>query len=446
MKIEIKSKYLVFPVNKRLPEKRLVLRCGEKCVFDSHLRLDGKSPDGYAYVDVSDFSGKTLDVFSGPDMLIKYNTSDQPEKAYDFMRPKIHYSPKFGKLAQPLSLFRKEGVYSLSYNSDEYRAPDNNAVSTVQSRDLLSWNEAKPKINFSADEIRGTLCTSLKEYVYAEHTEGCTYAVMKHNGYSEPETVCKVRLPGENGDAQLLCMNVDGEENKSVWILYGAHGNYAVGNFCGGTFHTLGDAERLDYGTSCLGAAVIYDKEKNRYIRVACDDSASRFNGFCGQLLIPNELSVVKNGAEYFLCAKPIAELDKLCGEKNVYENVNVADGQTVCFKLCESAYKIVICGKKGVGKIDFKLFGIDFSINSESGFFEKGLKYAPLSSETDTFEVTVICDSSSLEVFLDGGKRCMAFCEDFCDYNTPSLCISADGDNIVISRLEIKKLSAVYR
>ena len=76
MKIEIKNNYLVFPVNKRLPEKRLVLRCGEKCVFDSHLRLDGKSPDGYAYVDVSDFLGKTLDVFSKPDMLIKYNTSD----------------------------------------------------------------------------------------------------------------------------------------------------------------------------------------------------------------------------------------------------------------------------------------------------------------------------------------------------------------------------------
>ena len=132
---------------------------------------------------------------------------------------------------------------------------------------------------------------------------------------------------------------------------------------------------------------------------------------------------------------------------KNVYENLNLnlKSGQGVSIKLCESAYNIVICGKKGGGKLDFKLFGLDFSINCADGFFEKGLKYAPLSSETDTFEVTVICDSSSLEVFLDGGKRCMAFCEDFCDYNTPSLCISADGDNIAISRLEIKKLSAVY-
>ena len=360
------------------------------------------------------------------------------------MRPKIHYSPKFGKLAQPLSLFCKDGVYSLSYNSDEYRAPDNNAVSTVQSRDFLSWNESKPKMNFSAGEIRGTLCMSLKEYVYAEHTEGCTYAIMKHNGYSEPETVCKVRLPGENGGAQLFCMNVSGEENKSVWILYGAHGNYAVGNFCGGTFHTLGDAGRLDYGTSCLGADVIYDKEKNRYIRVACDNSASHFNGFCGQLLVPNELTAVKNGGEYLLCAKPIGELDGLCEQKNVYENLNVkSDG--VSFKLCESAYKIVICGKKGGGKLNFKLFGIDFCINCKNGFFEKDLKYAPLSSESDTFEVTVICDSSSLEVFLDGGKRCMAFCEQFCDYNTPSLCISADGENTVISQLEIHRLSSVY-
>lgn len=191
MKIEIKNNYLVFPVNKRLPEKRLVLKYGEKCVFDSHLRLDGRSPDGYAYVDVSDFQGKTLDVFSKPDMLIKYNTSDHPEKAYDFMRPKIHYSPKFGKLAQPLSLFCKDGVYSLSYNSDEYRAPDNNAVSTVQSRDFLSWNESKPKMNFSAGEIRGTLCTSLKEYVYAEHTEDCTYAVMKHNDIPNPKRCAK---------------------------------------------------------------------------------------------------------------------------------------------------------------------------------------------------------------------------------------------------------------
>ena len=447
MKIEIKSNYLVFPVNKRLPEKRLVLMCEEKCVFDSLLRLDGKSPDGYAYIDVSLFAGKTVEAFAEPDMLIKYESSDAPECAYDFMRPKIHYSPRFGKLAQPLSFWCKDDVYSLSYNSDKYSLSDTDAVSTVQSRNLLLWNESKAPVSGRAVGIRGQLCPALKEYVYAEHIEDCTYAIMKHNGYSEPETFCKVRLPGENCGAQLFCMNVSGEEKKSVWILYGAHGNYAVGNFLGGTFHISGDVGRLDYGTSCLGASVIYDRERCRYVRVACDNCASDFNGFCGQLLIPNELSVVKKDGEYLLCAKPIAELDDLCADKSVYENVDVKQGHAVSFKLGESAYKIVIQGKRtGVGKLNFKLFGMDFCINHTNGFFEKGLKYAPVSSESEMFEVTLICDSSSLEVFLDGGRRCMAFCEQFCDYNTPSLCVSASDADCVISRLEIQRLSTVYR
>lgn len=447
MKIEIKSKYLVFPVNKRLPEKRLVLKCGEDCVFDSRLRLDGKSPDGYAYVDVSMLEGKTVEAFSEPEMLIKYETCDAPERAYDFMRPKIHYSPKFGKLAEPLSFSYKDGVYGLSYNSDEYSLSDTAAVSTVQSRNLLLWTDGRQEIKNRTAGIRGQLCQSLKEYVYAEYKEDCTYALMKHNGYSEPEIVCKVRLPGENGEAQLFSMNVVGEEKKSVWVLYGAHGNYVVGNFCGGTFQTLGDAGRLDYGTSCIGAAVIYDRETDRYVRVVCDNNASDFNGFCGQLLIPNELSLVKKDGEYRLCAKPIAELDGLCEDKSVYENVEVRDGHTVSFELCESAYKIVIGGTaNGGGKLNFKLFGLDFCINCQNGFFEKDLRYAPVSSDSESFEITLICDSSSLEVFLDGGKICMAFCERFCDYNTPSLCVSASDADCVISRLEIQKLSSLYR
>ena len=74
---EIKNKYLIFPVNSLGTVKKMVFRIGGEVVYQLDIKLDNIAPDFYAYIDVSRFSGKTLDVSINPEMQIIFRVADE---------------------------------------------------------------------------------------------------------------------------------------------------------------------------------------------------------------------------------------------------------------------------------------------------------------------------------------------------------------------------------
>ena len=97
MKIQISKRYLIFPVNVLASKKKINFLDGEKSVYELMVSLDNISPDFSAYVDVSRFIGKTLELTIDPVMEVKYEESDEMniEGLYNEpLRPQVHFTTK----------------------------------------------------------------------------------------------------------------------------------------------------------------------------------------------------------------------------------------------------------------------------------------------------------------------------------------------------------------
>ena len=90
MKIKIKNKFLVFPVNQRMTKKRIYINDGVNPAYALNIKLDNLNPDFYAYVNVERFKGKTVDVYSDNNFEIKYTKYTDDNK--------INISTMYGSL------------------------------------------------------------------------------------------------------------------------------------------------------------------------------------------------------------------------------------------------------------------------------------------------------------------------------------------------------------
>lgn len=145
MKVEIKSKYLVFPANGQALSKKLCLRAGEDCVYALNIRLDNINPDFQAYVDVSRFLGMELELSVEPEMEIRFRQSecmDIPDVYQEALRPQVHFSPKNGWNNDPNGLVYLNGEYHMFFQYNPCGAYwENMHWGHAVSRDLIHWEE-----------------------------------------------------------------------------------------------------------------------------------------------------------------------------------------------------------------------------------------------------------------------------------------------------------------
>ena len=147
MKIQIKHKYLIFPVNTYASQKHLILSGDSDINYEINIRLDNISPNFDAYIDVSRFIGQELSISSEPQMDIRFkeaDTMDIPGIYDEAYRPQIHFTTKNGWINDPNGLIYIDGKYHLFYQHNPCDVHWGNmhwghAIST----DMLHWEEQK---------------------------------------------------------------------------------------------------------------------------------------------------------------------------------------------------------------------------------------------------------------------------------------------------------------
>ncbi len=145
MQIEVKHKYLIFPVNTLSSYKKMMISCDKKLEYTLDIRLDHLSPDFYAYIDVSQYMGKILSVSVDPEMEFSFEESDTmniPSLYQEPYRPQVHFTTKNGWINDPNGLVYINGQYHMFYQHNPCENKWNNmhwghAVST----DLIHWEE-----------------------------------------------------------------------------------------------------------------------------------------------------------------------------------------------------------------------------------------------------------------------------------------------------------------
>ncbi len=145
MEIKIKSKYLIFPVNRLASKKKLTFSENGKTAYQLDVKLDLIAPQFSAYVDVQRFIGQTLTVSVTPEMPVAYRESDTMDVSGVYeeeYRPKVHFTTKNGWNNDPNGLVYLNGEYHMFYQHNPCDVEwANMHWGHAVSRDLMHWEE-----------------------------------------------------------------------------------------------------------------------------------------------------------------------------------------------------------------------------------------------------------------------------------------------------------------
>lgn len=413
MTITVMNDYLVFPVYTYATEKKLTFQCEGETVYELNLKLDHAAPNFYAYIDVSRFKGKDLELSVTPEMEISCRETDEidADNLYrESNRPQIHFTVKNGFFGNPLGLAESDGAYHLFY---QYNPADiecgNLHLGHATSKDLIHWQEEK---NAAFPDEKGIFdCESvMKDY-------------------------------GIDGSAQFVLTDPDGNQK---WILMDEAGKYSVGYIENGRFLSEQDVQILQYGTdSGRCVSVLTD---GRVVQLERTPWEAPCFCFCGQMGIPTELSLVKENGVYYVQSLPVEEIACLYKNTNRYENLNIE--KSIEIPLADAAHLIRMKGNFAEDAVlDITLFGrrirIDFSQNQIS----VGQGKAPVSITKKGLDLTLLVDRCGVELFADGGKICFSSlsAQTMMDRNLLQLALNCNTE-YTLDSLEFHALEPIWQ
>lgn len=275
------------------------------------------------------------------------------------------------------------------------------------------------------EQLGHTIYTSnnLKEWTYQSHTEGF---------YECPE---------------LFELAVDGNPENTKWVMYGASGSYAIGDFDGQRFYWESGKHR--YKSGKLYAAQTFNnipESDGRRIQMAWGRISFPGMPFNQMMLFPTKLSLQTTSRGIRLHCEPIEEIEKLHTKKYQWNNLSkeamneklkVIDGDKLHIK-CE------------IETIDSPKFGLMIDGNKQicdilNGDFFNDAPYV-MDANSKTIKLEIIVDKTSIETFVDGGRLYYIMAKDLNSTEKGIEFWTIGKDNkINIKNLEIYELKTIW-
>lgn len=518
MKIELKHKYLVFPVNTLASYKKLKLSCDDKdgSDYDLVIRLDNFSPDFYAYVDVSRYIGKTVSISVKPEMEISFKESDVmniPSLYKEPYRPQVHFTTKNGWINDPNGLVYFNGKYHLFYQHNPCENKWNNMHwGHAVSSDLLHWKETdialfpdktgemfsgsaivdknnllgmqkddnptvllyytatKPfsqYVAYSTDSLKTirkysdfpvvpniidgnrdpkvVFCEEWNAYAMALYLDKDIYGILKSDDFIHWNLIQKLSLSGDNECPDLFPITAN--NGKKKWVLIGAHNRYLIGDMTENGFLPIQEAQSLHYGKSAYAGQTFSGIPDGRVVRIDYDSWHIKTPNISGQMSFPIDLTLEEIDGIYYICACPIKEIESLYNKIDFSGDLFVRAGvaERISLKPMPYIVKMNIEPAESM-QLAIKIFGIDILFDKSKNSVKISDSVAPATIVSSNWEIIMIVDKCSVELYLDGGKiyLCTVDEKSYCDYNLAYFEVTSTTD-CTIKNAEIISLKSIW-
>ncbi len=243
---------------------------------------------------------------------------------------------------------------------------------------------------------------------------------------------------------ELFELQVDGDPNNTLWVMYGATGTYMLGDFDGKTFTP--EFGKYQYTTGSIYAAQTFtDMPGGRRVQIGWGRISHPGMPFNGMMMLPTELSLrtTKEGPRLFNV--PVKETEQLFTPAGQWSNLSERAANDAlkkfagegCLRL-RTTIKLSHATSAGIDLDGQRILDYDMNATTVNRVF-----YSP--EERTSMEITadIYIDRTSVEVFIDGGAYSYSMERRANRNNTDGLRFW--GNNIEVKKLEVFNAASIW-
>jgi fructan beta-fructosidase len=268
------------------------------------------------------------------------------------------------------------------------------------------------------------------------------------------------RLKSFHECPELFELPIDGDEKNKKWVLYGAAGQYFVGDFDGKEFKPDADDIRFSYGNCFYASQTFSDipKEDGRRIQMAWGQVAMPGMPFNQMILFPVELTLRTTDDGIRMFAEPVNEIELLHKKEHVLRNEVIESGEKILesvkgeFFHIKAEFTIEDADRFGLIVRDVNLsFNVDdrqlVCTLAGPGAEDRDEKVlcAPLKPMDGKIRLEVLVDRTSLEIFANDGGIYMPVGVILVD-NSPDIKVFGHGGKTHLNYLKLYELESIWQ
>lgn len=245
-----------------------------------------------------------------------------------------------------------------------------------------------------------------KQWIMALYLDHDDFAIYGSPNLKEWKELSKYTLTGSNECPELFEIPIEGTK-ETKWIFFGANYRYVVGSFDGKEFKPEQDPIRGDYGANFYASQTYNHTPDGRRIQIAWMNGPGPYPNmpFNQQMSFPCELKLIRTEAGLRLTRTPVQELYKLHDFPIQFPASTLERGTRRDLELKKGEYDLTFKGQlRAESVLTIHVHGCEVRIDGKNHTISLFGNSAPLPTKDGKFEVRLLIDRSSVEVFAQQG------------------------------------------
>ena len=246
---------------------------------------------------------------------------------------------------------------------------------------------------------------------------------------------------------ELFELPVDGDPSNKKWILYGANGDYFVGEFDGKKFVPDGGAIQFQYG-NCFFASQTFNnipRSNGRRVQMAWGQVAMPAMPFNQMILFPVSLTLRTTEEGIRMYAEPVKEIESLHRQRWQWRDLTVKPGDNPIEEMKGELFHIKADLKPQDARIfRFVIRDIPIVCDVQKQQLSCAGKSAPLKLMDGRIRLEILVDRMSIEIYANGGLVYMPIGVNLTN-NSDSLNLISENGNTMIETLDVYQLKSIW-
>lgn len=247
---------------------------------------------------------------------------------------------------------------------------------------------------------------------------------------------------------ELFQLQVDADASRQPWVLYGAAGDYYLGEFDGREFKPATEALRFNYG-DCFYASQTFNDlpaEDGRRIQIAWGRTGHQEMPFNQIMNFPSQLFLRETPDGPRLHARPVTEIESLYGKSHSISELALTNSPTNLDQAKGGLYDLLADIKLGdAEQIVITSCGLEVVYDVQGKELRCKDKTAPLLAADGIISLRLLVDRLSIEIFANDGAIYMPMAN-ICEDEAHSVRISARGGQATANRIVVHELNSAWR